>query len=242
MDTRWTFLGMCLLCPPTNIAAEQTPKATLVLLLGVSTFIIVRSYFIRRRVRRQFEDALVPQANSPGGGGIHLNHRKVSGPKPKMWEVRLHKSVEGEWGTIMPLSAEIVIPPPPSMPPHRRIGSSSSLSLLKRFQAKRSASTLTTVQTPTTPLPSPSIVSEQESSHNLLVTTLIAMPSPSRSNSTSSPLLKGKQREEGGEGVPPVMFGTVEVFLNWDREVPTPASEEVKAGGSLVDGERTASA
>jgi len=159
-----------------------------------------------------------------------------------MWEVRLHKSVEEEWGTIMPLSAEIVIPPLPSIrPPHRRIGSSSSLSVLKRFQAKRSASTLTTVQTPTTPLPSPSVVSEQESSHNLLVTTLIAMPSPSRSNSRSS-LLKGKQRKDEKEGVPPVMFGTVEVFLNWDREVPTPTSEEVKEEGSLIDDERTASA
>ena len=89
---------------------------------------------------------------------------------------------------------------------------------------------------------SPSIVSEQESSHNLLVTTLIAMPSPPRSNSRSSPLLKGKQREEEGEGVPSVMFGTVEVLLNWDREVSTPTSEEVKGEGSLIDRERTASA
>jgi len=95
------------------------------------------------------------------------------------------------------------------------------------------------VQTLTTPLPSPSVVSEQESSHNLLVTTLIAMPSPSRSNSRSS-LLKGKQRKDEKEGVPPVMFGTVEVFLNWDREVPTPTSEEVKEEGSLIDDERTA--
>jgi hypothetical protein len=76
--------------------------ATLVLLLGVSAAIVIRSLLLRRRHRRMIEEAIrngtwVPPAH--GGGAGNGGRQKVDlSKKPKMWEAFLAVPGEEEEG------------------------------------------------------------------------------------------------------------------------------------------------
>jgi hypothetical protein len=66
--------------------------------MGVSGFIVIRSYLYRRRLRRQLEEAIANgQVLTPMQGGIRP---KSFGPKPKMWEIWISNS-ENEWENVV---------------------------------------------------------------------------------------------------------------------------------------------
>ncbi|KIM89705.1 hypothetical protein PILCRDRAFT_2020, partial [Piloderma croceum F 1598] len=74
--------------------------ATLVLLLGVSGAIVVRSFILRRRHQALVEEAIrngtwVPPPFGAGGrGGRHGLGKKELGEKPKMWDAWVGKDRE----------------------------------------------------------------------------------------------------------------------------------------------------
>lgn len=59
-------------------------QTTLLLLLGVSCAIIVRSLVLRRRFRRRVQEAIANGVYVPGMMGE--SHRRDIGEKPTMWE------------------------------------------------------------------------------------------------------------------------------------------------------------
>ncbi|KAI0920130.1 hypothetical protein AcW1_001952 [Taiwanofungus camphoratus] len=92
--------------------------ATLVLLLSVSAAIVVRSYLIRRRQRRQLEEAIRDGTYIPPP---QLSRQRKFGEKPSLHDVYLMsdrekgrdhlRSGEGsknEWNTIMPVAATVM--------------------------------------------------------------------------------------------------------------------------------------
>ncbi|KAJ3724221.1 hypothetical protein DFJ43DRAFT_1090879 [Lentinula guzmanii] len=92
--------------------------ATLVLLLGVSAAIVIRSLILRRRHRRMIEEAIrngtyVPPSILATSRGGRIDLAK----KPKMWEATVRSEwngKEGGWADILPVSASIssaAIPP-----------------------------------------------------------------------------------------------------------------------------------
>ncbi|KAJ7291593.1 hypothetical protein C8J57DRAFT_1273470 [Mycena rebaudengoi] len=91
--------------------------ATLVLLLGVSGAIIVRSLLLRRRHRRMVEEAIANGTWIPPAPRIKVDLRK----KPKLWDAYVSPppgAGEGkEWDRVMPFAASYARPPAPSRTP-----------------------------------------------------------------------------------------------------------------------------
>jgi hypothetical protein len=84
--------------------------ATLVLLLGVSAAIVVRSLVLRRRHRRMIEEAIRNGTYVPPNVLANSRGRIDLAKKPKMWEATLVAnggSKEGGWTDILPVSASI---------------------------------------------------------------------------------------------------------------------------------------
>lgn len=84
--------------------------ATLVLLLGVSAAIVVRSLVLRRRHRRMIEEAIRNGTYVPPNVLANSRGRIDLAKKPKMWEATLvgnGSSKEGGWADILPVSASI---------------------------------------------------------------------------------------------------------------------------------------
>jgi len=91
--------------------------ATLVLLLGVSAAIVVRSLILRRRHRRMIEEAIRNGTYVPPNVLANSRGRIDPAKKPKMWEAAVFESEwkgkEGEWSDILPVSASISSWTPP---------------------------------------------------------------------------------------------------------------------------------
>lgn len=91
--------------------------ATLVLLLGVSAAIVVRSLILRRRHRRMIEEAIRNGTYVPPNVLANSRGRIDPAKKPKLWEAAVFESEwkgkEGEWSDILPVSASISSWTPP---------------------------------------------------------------------------------------------------------------------------------
>ncbi|KZT33767.1 hypothetical protein SISSUDRAFT_380694 [Sistotremastrum suecicum HHB10207 ss-3] len=70
--------------PSTGGTGSELYLTTLLLLLGVSCAIIVRSLVLRRRFRRRVQEAIANGIYVPGMMGG--SHRRDIGEKPTMWE------------------------------------------------------------------------------------------------------------------------------------------------------------
>ncbi|KAJ3887475.1 hypothetical protein GG344DRAFT_80694 [Lentinula edodes] len=84
--------------------------ATLVLLLGVSAAIVVRSLVLRRRHRRMVEEAIRNGTYVPPSVIATARGRVDLAMKPKMWEATVRSEwngKEGGWADILPVSASI---------------------------------------------------------------------------------------------------------------------------------------
>ncbi|KAJ4490551.1 hypothetical protein J3R30DRAFT_3422787 [Lentinula aciculospora] len=84
--------------------------ATLVLLLGVSAAIVVRSLLLRRRHRRMVEEAIRNGTYVPPSVIATARGRVDLAMKPKMWEATARSEwngKEGGWADILPVSASI---------------------------------------------------------------------------------------------------------------------------------------
>ncbi|KAJ3839173.1 hypothetical protein F5878DRAFT_617302 [Lentinula raphanica] len=87
--------------------------ATLVLLLGVSAAIVVRSLLLRRRHRRMIEEAIRNGTYVPPSVLASARGRVDLANKPKMWEATVRSEwngKEGGWADILPVSASISSP------------------------------------------------------------------------------------------------------------------------------------
>jgi len=137
---------------------------TLILLLSVSIIIVGRSYLLRRRFRRQVEEALrnghVLSPDAPGLIGLSNSiTSKLLGPPPKLWDVwvqpatvtkpsfdtEVASSGKFPWTEVRPLSAEILPQNPrrSRMPPtlaSRTSSNDSSIMLSKSWIRKRTSS------------------------------------------------------------------------------------------------------
>ncbi len=105
---RPSFSLSILLVYPLITSSVYTFLATLLVLLAISSAIVIRSVFLRRRRRRIIQDAIQKGVWTPGGlahlarlgvgtefgvgmgGNAALARTKDIGKKPKMWEVYLH--------------------------------------------------------------------------------------------------------------------------------------------------------
>lgn len=92
----YTFLGTIPIASKqaTSNNLSLTTKVTLILLSSISVIIVARSYLLRRRFRRQVEDALrngqvlTPDGLTPGLVGLSSSATsKLLGPPPKLWDV-----------------------------------------------------------------------------------------------------------------------------------------------------------
>lgn len=158
--------------------------ATLVLLLGVSSAIVVRSLMIRRRHRHLMEQAIQNGSWIPpmSGRGVRIDPAN----KPKMHEVYVGADVRtGEvgWGSVMPLYASQpprpipALPigvPPPAAPP-------TNTSALSRFVPSRIRNRNISSSPNPSPNPPPTttiLAPPPPDQQPLQIAFIIAMPSP----------------------------------------------------------------
>lgn len=83
--------------------------ATLVLLLGVSAAIVIRSLILRRRHRRMIEEAIRNGTYVSPSVLAHSRGRVDLAKKPKLWEATVLRELnsKGEWSDVFPVSASI---------------------------------------------------------------------------------------------------------------------------------------
>ncbi|KAF9067990.1 hypothetical protein BDP27DRAFT_1364518 [Rhodocollybia butyracea] len=83
--------------------------ATLVLLLGVSAAIVIRSLVLRRRHRRMIEEAIRNGTYVSPSVLAHSRGRVDLAKKPKLWEATVLRELnsKGEWSDVFPVSASI---------------------------------------------------------------------------------------------------------------------------------------
>ncbi|PIL22543.1 hypothetical protein GSI_15232 [Ganoderma sinense ZZ0214-1] len=103
--------------PPSSSLYLFTFLATLFLLLAISSAIIMRGIFLRRRFRRRLEEALAAGAvlsgdDGPGGFGGRSHRRKVQ--RPTLYDLSVlapyfstSSPHDGNWEKLMPFSGNI---------------------------------------------------------------------------------------------------------------------------------------
>ncbi|KZS87651.1 hypothetical protein SISNIDRAFT_553086 [Sistotremastrum niveocremeum HHB9708] len=197
---------------------------TLLLLLGVSCAIIVRSLVLRRRFRRRVQEAIANGIYVPGMMGG--SHRRDIGEKPTMWEAWIGSpesslpTQKKEWTEFLPVAAVKPVSGDDKNAnsqgsPYAYMPAPRASRLVQMFTGGGSRRSRTPVL-PTQSSPSPAAASSfpmaaSPSSQNnpaapLQLSVLIAMPSPSRphhrptSAHNSSSLsaganLKGKEKD-----------------------------------------------
>ncbi|KAI0917154.1 hypothetical protein AcW1_007575 [Taiwanofungus camphoratus] len=230
---------------PSSSSPRFTFLATLFLLLFVSSAIVLRSFIVRRRFRRQIEEAIAAGVLLPSQGGP--GSRRKLGEKPRLWDAVLVPSVDEKWENIMPVAAKFTTSsqekdstPSPGTP--QEFSSQSSTSFFRNPFARRRAylgplltpSASSTLQTSNT---TPSVPSEAgQHDHRTLaseiqVSFLISMPNPHRNVHVQDGAgqvvsSKGKARSLSGywdeeeEGVPDVVLGVAQVPYQKDEQGP----------------------
>ncbi|KAI0785269.1 hypothetical protein C8Q75DRAFT_776628 [Abortiporus biennis] len=169
--------------------------ATLFVLLFVSCAIVLRSFIIRRRYRRQIEEAIATGAMIPpppgtfGGSG---RRQREFGEKPKLWDVEARNGKGLSWNVVLPVSA--YIPPSPTKLASSSASSTSSddeshhrvsrfTALFHPFAHRRAHSSLSS---PSTPIPLSPTSSSQVIDAKLInaervdVSVVIQFPNPRR--------------------------------------------------------------
>ncbi|GBE84939.1 hypothetical protein BKA93DRAFT_818255 [Sparassis latifolia] len=229
---------------PSSTLYLFTFLATLFVLLFVSTAIVFRSFYLRRRFRRRVDEAIAAGTFIPPGASAPGSRKYLD--KPKLWDATLFPAARGEWAYIVPVTARIAVRRPGcgnASPPSLASQEPTSLrtvlpesNFLRRVFVHASA----TPSTAPSPLaqdvgsdPVSPFSGEQESDAlsqvaQLQVSLLIAMPNPRHSHALdgaeqgTSP--KGKEKrlrefwDEEEEGVPDVVIGIAEVPYNDDGD------------------------
>jgi len=176
---------------------------TLILLCSVSAIIIARSYILRRRFRRQVEEALqnghVLSPDGPGLVGLSSSMKsKLLGPPPKLWDVWVQPTVtklsidtevansgKFPWTEVRPLSAEILpqnprIPRKPLLMSNNRANSNDSSILLSKAWMRKRTPQPSTSSVPTLNNAPETAETLANKNPHIQVVTLIAMPTPHR--------------------------------------------------------------
>ncbi|TCD65491.1 hypothetical protein EIP91_002575 [Steccherinum ochraceum] len=220
--------------------------ATLFVLIGVSCAIVLRSFYLRRQMRRRYAEAVLAGfiPPSPAMPGERRRKRKNEfGEKPRLFDVVVVPArAEGEgggegggeeWEELLPVSAKAKIPKPRSIPaepdpPPTRISAFKNTI----------AHTVNRIPNPLhrrPPSPPPQPLDDPNSNpdpdppqdplavaNDVQVSVLIAMPHPHGSGMSDWASMKGKGRAESGvwedeqEGVPDVVIGVSQVVLKRD--------------------------
>lgn len=184
-----------------GIGGQSTPLylftflATLFVLLFVSSAIVLRSFFLRRRFRRRIEEAIaagviLPPASptTPGTFTGRLLARRDFGEKPKLWDADARSAVGDEWEDIKPIAARV--PPKPSplsytsnQPKKHNLSASQILNSLVPPMSpfRRTPRAIPASKTPNEP--SPSLEPPRDplaDVSDIQVSVLVAMPNPNR--------------------------------------------------------------
>ncbi|KAF8221658.1 hypothetical protein L208DRAFT_669939 [Tricholoma matsutake] len=195
--------------------------ATLFVLLFISSVIVLRSYILRRRFQRQFNEAvasgLLPFPPSPG------SRKRCLGPMPKIYTACVRQGGH-HWNQIMPVS---VLPVQvkrrnkhgdPCTPSSQKLGSPSSQ--LPSISGSDSSTTVSRFLRPFRaqhkPALEPPDTAEPEKPAGpkidmLQVSVFISMPSIHRPVDYS--MIKNADDEEDEEMIPEVVFGVTRLPL-----------------------------
>ncbi|CDO71454.1 hypothetical protein BN946_scf184909.g48 [Trametes cinnabarina] len=214
---------------PRPSLSRFTFLATLFLLLAISSAIIMRGIFLRRRFRRRLEEAIAagvllsPTDDGPGGNGRGVPRRKLK--RPTLFDVTVlppffstSSPQDGRWERTMPVSASITSEKPgldplpesnsaPSVHTSRSVrfgrGLEAGWFILPRARLRRtrapSARADDTPSSPPIPLEQRDPVSRAA---EVQVAVIIAMPNPHRSAyvSPGSDARAGARLSDGGKG------------------------------------------
>ncbi|CAL1713107.1 unnamed protein product [Somion occarium] len=132
-----------------GFASQSTPLylftflATLFVLLFVSCAIVMRSFFLRRRMRQRIDEAiaagvLLPPQTGPG------SRRRDFGEKPKLWDASLSTPSDEDWESTTPVSVKLItsdsssIPTSPSPPESSILRRLNPFAHLKSWRRPRS--------------------------------------------------------------------------------------------------------
>ncbi|KAF7979921.1 hypothetical protein HWV62_40330 [Athelia sp. TMB] len=227
---------------PGGLGGSSTLYSTLVLLLGVSGAIVVRSYVLRRRHQALVEEAIrngtwVPPTFNAGG----RRGRRDVGEKPTMWDAWVGKDREvvdadsgkgagvGGWSDLLPISAMYLN----QRPSTTRTTSAETVNARGHTQPPRGTRALFPWRRAATPAPSPPstpVVSPTPATSalnldstgtapaapTLRLTVLIAMPAP--------PTASQHSHHDEEDGPPVIELGVVDVGIPGDEAVDGPAA------------------
>ncbi|GJE97152.1 hypothetical protein PsYK624_133640 [Phanerochaete sordida] len=158
--------------PPSSTLYLLTFLATLFVLLFVSCAIVLRSFIIRRRFRRQVEEQIAAGLLPPEAA-FNIGRRDI-GEKPKLWDVHVDPTeYVASWDSMSPVSAKLISEHDPNNDPHESPRSSFDHrppGRFTRFLRRRRAPSQTAPETPALD------VSDSLDGSEVQIAVLVAMP------------------------------------------------------------------